>query len=394
MMIWRLVLFFSALLGSVAGYGMLLWTASPGLQTILWLLLSVFMLGTAAISWRYREQLTWRLFSANLSIGAVVLTAAAGAIRGAMWLSETQSWPQVAPRWQYLLIGLVGVSAAFFAWTRARRKPAPPAVVAPDTVEPPPTPTPRLQQAPRWEALHSALRTRDDRMRLRQLSTLQRLFVVTEDGELSSDERLDAVRRTLHQEARRLVSESVAAERESAESDALTQAASLLEWGVQKLPELSEIDVSDLIMAKTVADIRALSSSVEHTFVDHRRLLAIHPINRETANQKCDQRAAAARDALPLLRENGMRLSEELIGAHEALSAFRSVTGFQVVSMGGGKGYVTFEGNGRREALRRAFGDDEGVQIEVRLFRFDDPTTRETIIRRVQRVRRWKNVTD
>jgi len=89
-----------------------------------------------------------------------------------------------------------------------------------------------------------------------------------------------------------------------------------------------------------------------------------------------------------------MRLSEGLIATEEALAPFRSVTGFQVVSLGEGEGYVTFEGNGRREALQRAFGEDEVVMVECRRYRFEDDKDRETIRRRVRRVRRWKKVED
>ncbi len=55
-------------------------------------------------------------------------------------------------------------------------------------------------------------------------------------------------------------------------------------------------------------------------------------------------------------------------------------------------GYVTFEGNGRREALQQAFGTDEGIAIEVRWFRFADRETAARISRRVRRVRRWKGL--
>ena len=68
--------------------------------------------------------------------------------------------------------------------------------------------------------------------------------------------------------------------------------------------------------------------------------------------------------------------------------------GFQVVFMGKGKGYVTFEGNGRREALKRAFGNDLPIEVEVRLFGFASPSDEADVIRRIERVRRWKEVTD
>jgi hypothetical protein len=191
--------------------------------------------------------------------------------------------------------------------------------------------------------------------------------------------------------ARDLALSATAEAREADEDDALSQAASLLQWGAQKLPELAELDVSDLLMAKVIADIRATHDEVERIVVDHRRLLPIHPIDRATAEEKAEARATAARQALPLLEEHGMQLTEALIAAHDELSAFKSVTGFQVVEVSPEGHYVTFEGNGRREALLRAFPDTP-VQVEVRCYRFTDPRRRTTIQRRLERVRRWKGI--
>ena len=71
------------------------------------------------------------------------------------------------------------------------------------------------------------------------------------------------------------------------------------------------------------------------------------------------------------------------------------MTGFQVVALA--DGYITFEGNGRRESLVRAFGGKDasiGIQVEVRLFEFKDEATRTAIAQQMERVRRWKNVVD
>ena len=66
-----------------------------------------------------------------------------------------------------------------------------------------------------------------------------------------------------------MVGDAIADLKEREEGDALTQAAQLLEWGIQKLPELAELDVSDLLMAKVISDIQAKHTSVEHIFVQH-----------------------------------------------------------------------------------------------------------------------------
>jgi hypothetical protein len=393
---WRPRLLFAVLAGTGAGY-LWLFIAAPEVRVVLALLTLIFLAGTGVTFWHYRARLTPRLFTANLAYGSIVHLGIAGALVLAARLGEKGLIPALSEHWAYLLVGLLGVGAAFLTWTRARGGGPDPRAkqVTSESVkapEPPPPPV-AAPQPPDWAALAAELEVQGDAERLNQLRALRRVSAALEQR-APQLVRLDEATRVVHQEAMRLAARSKAERAEAAEEDALSQAAELLEWGVQKLPELAELDMSDLMMGKTVADIRALHDRMEHTFIDHRELRAIHPIDRDTANEKCDQRAAAARAALPILEANGMRLSEELIAAREELAAFQSVTGFQVVSMGEGQGYVTFEGNGRREALKRAFGEERGVMVEVRRYFFDDPEVEEAIRRRVRRVRRWKNVTD
>jgi hypothetical protein len=351
------------------------------------LLLAAFALGMAGVFWHGRRRLQGNLITANLALGSILHLVTAGLVVGGDRLWELGLLPALSANGFHFLIGLLGVGVASITWGWARQKTAgaarPPASAG---LEPPPTTLPELAEAPDWDALAGRLPPAPTR----QLRALQRIDLAL-DG--VRDRRAQGAVRVVRQEVLRLVAQSESEARGAEEDDVLSQAASLLEWGAQKLPELGEIDVSDLMMAKAIADIRALHSRVDHVYVDHRELRAIHPIDRATADQKCNERAAAATAALPVLKANGMRLSESLIASSEPLAAFQSVTGFQVISMGAGEGYVTFEGNGRREALRRAFGA-EGVQVEVRQYVFDDPSALAAVQRRVNRVRRWKNVVD
>lgn len=383
---WRPRLLVGIVLATSVGWGLLFAYAEPSVRGRLLLLSGVFAVGTAAVGWHYRARVTARLATAYLALGAIVHAGTAGLVVGADVLWREGIAPALAESWVSFALGALGIGASAFTWTRARGGGSPPARhVATDRPEPPPPPSPELEAEPDWPALTASLK--DDPIRARMLAALQRVHQAIDAGPDG-----DPARRVVRQELLRLDAEARASARQADEDDVLTQAASLLEWGAQKLPELAELDVSDLLMAKAIADIRASASAVEHTFVPHRDLRAIHPIDRATADAKCEERAQAARDALPLLRANGMRLSEDLIAAEDALAAFRSVTGFQVIQTEDG-GYVTFEGNGRREALQRAFGD-EPVFVEVRNYTFDDPETARTMRRRVERVRRWKGVAD
>merc|ERR1712232_274644 len=106
------------------------------------------------------------------------------------------------------------------------------------------------------------------------------------------------------------------------------------------------------------------------------------------------ERAESARKALPKIKANNMVLSEDLIASEPDLAPFESVTGFQAVEFDKGQ-YCTFEGNGRREALKRAFPEkDIDIKVEVRLFTFPDKKTGAAMAESVRMTRKWKEVED
>lgn len=377
----------TTLLATLAAYGWMFWASSGAVRASLGLVSVAFVAGTAVVFWQARRRLTPRVASAHLALGAIVHLGTGGLVVVAhqLW---TLGWaPAIEAHFTTFALGVLGMGGALLTWSKARQRgDGVPVVSAHDGVEPPPPKTPELTESLDFAPLAAGL-PEDDQQAVGQLRVLERIDAAIGAGDIAG------ARRIVRQEALRLCDEADARQKEAREDDVLTQAASLLEWGAQKLPELAELDVSDLLMAKAIADARAKASRVERRFVDHRQLRAIHPIDRATADQKCDERAQEARDALPLLQANGMRLSEELLASSEQLASFRSVTGFQVVQLEDGS-FVTFEGNGRREALARAFGEDQGVQVEVRQYVFDDPADERAIQRRMERVRRWKKVSD
>jgi len=374
----RMALFVGIITVTTTAWAWMYAVSGPQVRGSLGLLSLAFFLGMAAFYQRFRKDLTGSLVSANLALGAILHVAAAALVVAGDRIGELGFVGALFARGGTFLAGVLGLAAAFFAWTRARGagdKEVAPAPV-PSTPEARPEPPEAVKP---WE---ETLDRVEDAPRRRTIEGLQRAWELVDDDP-------EGARTWLLQEARRLAAESAAEARD--DDDVLTQAANLLEWGAQKLPELSELDVSDLLMGKVIADIRSKSDRIEKIYVDHRSLHPIHPITRAPAEQKCEDRAQAARDALPLLEEHGMRMSEDLIAAEPALEAYQSVTGFQVVDMGNDLGFVTFEGNGRREGLLRAF-PETAVEVEVRHYVFDDPEVRRTIRRRVDRVRRWKGV--
>jgi len=199
-----------------------------------------------------------------------------------------------------------------------------------------------------------------------------------------------ATKKIVSQACKRLADDYRKDQHELSEADTLFRAATFVEWGAQKFPELKHMDVSDLLMEKTVTNIRNNYDHIQHVFVDFREIWPLHGIDRESAINKCEARADAIRRALPAIRKNGFRLSEEFIISQPELQSFKSISGFQVIQLAAEKTYVAFEGNGRLFALAMALKGSEAVQIEVRQFSFDDQTMQSTIQRRIRRVRKYK----
>ena len=374
----RLGLLAGVLLSTLAAW---LWLYLASQERVaLIMLAAVFALGSlVVIALQRKRSLESRRITAHLALGAIVHLFVAGLVSAAERIEALGLMPALSSHWRYLSVGVLGVLAALYTWSRSTLTAKSHTQNASLDIEPAP---PKQAQAKdfEWAPLFEGLQ--NDAARTRFVDALRRVHTLSGEA---------PVRRAAEQEAQRVLQDYERSLKEENENDVLTKAAELFEWGVQKIPELPQMDFSDLLMAKAVADIHADHQSVEHIFVDHRLLLPIHPITRGPAIEKCKERADAAKSALPLLRENGMRLSEALIASSPALRPFESVTGFQVVRVG--EHYVTFEGNGRREALQMAFPTDEAVMIEVRHYVFDDDE-REDMQRRVNRVRRYKGVLD
>ena len=137
------------------------------------------------------------------------------------------------------------------------------------------------------------------------------------------------------------------------------------------------MDRSDFVLGKTAWFVRKHNPIQVKKFFSFKQLSPIHPHTRVTSDEKQDARAIDARQALPLFEKHGMRMSEAMTDTDPALSSFQSTTRIQVVDMGAGQ-YVTIEGNGRIEALKRAFKDmppEFDLHVEVRLQVFEDEKT-------------------
>lgn len=148
-----------------------------------------------------------------------------------------------------------------------------------------------------------------------------------------------------------------------------------------KRSELAALDQKDAYMAKVVMDIHRKRTGKRLVRVALAQLQPIHRIDRENALRSTRERADALRahrDAL---------LTTKLLDSEALQAIIPSVSQIKVVQDGGR--WLAFEGNGRLYAMREVFGADDGMQVEVEQYLFDDP---RSIRRRLNRVRKLNRV--
>ncbi len=144
-----------------------------------------------------------------------------------------------------------------------------------------------------------------------------------------------------------------------------------------KRGELAHMDHKDAYMAKVVMDIHRKRTGKTLVRVPLAQLRPIHRIDRESALRSAHERAEALRahrDAL---------LTTKLLDSEALQTIIPSVSQIKVVRDGGR--WLAFEGNGRLYAMREVFEADDGMQVEVEEYVFDDP---RSILRRLKRIRK------
>jgi len=144
-----------------------------------------------------------------------------------------------------------------------------------------------------------------------------------------------------------------------------------------KRSEVAQMDYKDAHMAKVVLDIHRKRRDKRIVLVPLAKLAPIHRIDRETALAATRARTEALRahrDAL---------LATRTLDGTALQAIIPSVSAIKVVA--DGDRWLAFEGNGRLYAMRDAFTDDDGMQVEVEEYLFADD---RSIRRRLNRVRR------
>ena len=147
-----------------------------------------------------------------------------------------------------------------------------------------------------------------------------------------------------------------------------------------KRGELAHMDHKDAYMAKVVMDIHRKRTGKSLVRVPLAQLDPIHRIDRESALRSARERADALRahrDAL---------LMTKLLDSEALQTIIPSVSQIKVVR--DGDRWLAFEGNGRLYAMREVFAPEDGMQVEVEEYRFDDPRSLQRRLRRVRKLNR------
>jgi hypothetical protein len=151
-----------------------------------------------------------------------------------------------------------------------------------------------------------------------------------------------------------------------------------INWLLQKAPELKHLSVADALLAKVVMDIQRESKEKKTISVALISVYQIHPINRETALKKIEdrmQKIAANKEAII---KNNNHISNDIL-----IQTMPSVTPIRVVTYK--EGYIAFEGNGRVVALKKAFPDTP-FTLEVEHYILDKDSRIYTDLDKLQKL--------
>lgn len=152
----------------------------------------------------------------------------------------------------------------------------------------------------------------------------------------------------------------------------------LIDYLDDKKSELKDLRFRDALLAKAVTDIHRYTDKTEMKYVALDSITPIHCIDREGAINKVNERVAI------LAEHKGELIQIGKLNKASLLEYLPSVSGIKVIKDKDGS-YISFEGNGRVEAFKQVFNEDDAIQLEVEEYLLTDY---DKILRRVDRVRR------
>jgi hypothetical protein len=155
---------------------------------------------------------------------------------------------------------------------------------------------------------------------------------------------------------------------------------------LSKRSEVAQMDYKDAYMAKVIMDIHRKRTGKRLVRVPLARLDPIHRIDRDSALRTMRERAEALRAHRDRL------LAAKLLDIETLQSIIPSVSQIKVVR--DSERWLAFEGNGRLYAMREIFTADDGMQVEVEEYVFDDPRSIQRRLHRVRKLNRLRTLPD
>ncbi len=163
---------------------------------------------------------------------------------------------------------------------------------------------------------------------------------------------------------------------------AIARLKALFDYVRGKRSELQQLKMRDVVMAKVILDIHRKKLQSQFVVVPLYAIKPLHRIDRESALAATEQRAEALRPHLQELRAASV-VTRQALGTY-----LPSISWIKVVQ-DGPAAYISYEGNGRLEALRRVFTPEDQMQVEVELYTFRNTAK---LVRRLRRVRRMNGL--
>jgi len=151
-----------------------------------------------------------------------------------------------------------------------------------------------------------------------------------------------------------------------------------------KKSEVEDLDVKDVVMAKTILDIHRSRIRKERITVPLFALRRIHRLDRENAIAATQQRVEALTAHKDELLRDGALTCDTLAAVLPSVSWIKGVRK-------GPNEILAFEGNGRIAAMHAVFGPEDGMKVEIEEYVCGNPAK---IIRRLDRVRRMNGLID
>ncbi len=144
-----------------------------------------------------------------------------------------------------------------------------------------------------------------------------------------------------------------------------------------KVTEIQHLSFKDILLAKAVAAIFSNTIKTEMKYVSLSSIVPIHCIDRRSAIDKINHRVNI------LSQHKDEILALKTLNKDNLLKYLPSVSGIKVIKDTEQK-YISFEGNGRIEAFKQVFNNDD-IELQVEEYVLNN---HDKIIQRVNRDRK------